>query len=80
MRFDSAEVSSDLSLPRSAAMKRLEASAAWPTSSSVAGTISSIQSALVVIMPKCAAISAAMTPPESTSATLAFSRGSSTIR
>jgi len=43
MRFDSAEVSSDLSLARSVTMKRFETSAAWPIRSSVAGNMSCIQ-------------------------------------
>src|SRR5260221_7054172 len=80
MRFDSAELSSDLTFAASVTMKRLETSAAWPTSSSVAGTIISIHSALVVMSTKCATTSAPITPADSASATLAFRRGSSTIR
>ena len=80
MRLDSAEDASDLILPRSVAMKRLEISATCPTSSRVQGTISCIQIAWVVISAKCTPISTTRMTTVITAAGAALKRGSSTMR
>src|SRR5438552_3692150 len=59
MRFDSAELASASRRARSVMMKRLEARATWPRTSSAAGAMSCSHSPAFIISAKCAAISAA---------------------
>ena len=80
MRFDSAELSSDFCFAASVTMKRLEMSATWPTSSSVAGSMSCSHMPAPTMSAKCATISAANIAPETTSAGPACRRGSTTMR
>ena len=80
MRCDSAERSSDLSLARSVTMKRFDTSAAWPTSRSVAGSISWIQVLEDSIRLASPMSSAAKIAPEIASAVPALSRGSNAAR
>ncbi len=80
MRLDSAEVSSDFTLARSVTMKRLLTSAACPTSSSVAGSMSCSHRPPAPMSAKWTTIRSTKIPPEIMSAGPALRRGRRAMR